>query len=192
MTLFSILSNSKSERLSSNHRRNSSKKNSRLHYDSKISPKQFILFTMEKWRKYLIMIHSPDGYTNFFNIVTGILQEDILTPYLFIFCVDYIRGAYDKFPDFFRMSTFIDRQYTHETLVPFEVISSGCNAHVVSFQQLLEGPMEVIWCEHVNDLHHILFHLLNCLITTASEIREQPKVTGSNVWGTLLMPILVK
>ncbi len=48
--------------------------------------------------------------------------------------------------------------------LPFEVISSGCNAVVVLFQQLLEGPMEVLLCERVNDLHHSLFHLLNCLI----------------------------
>ena len=40
------------------------------------------------------------------------------------------------------------------------------------FQQLLEGPMEVLLCECVNDLRHNLFHLLNCLITTASELRE--------------------
>ena len=33
--------------------------------------------------------------------------------------------------------------------------------------------MEVLLCEHVNDLRHSLFHLLNCLITTASELREQ-------------------
>ena len=42
--------------------------------------------------------------------------------------------------------------------------------------------MEVLLCERVNDLRHILFHLLNCLITTASELREQAKVTGSKVW----------
>ena len=70
---------------------------------------------------------------------------------------------------------------THETLVSFEVISS-CNALVVPFQQLLEGPMEVLLCKRINDLHHSLFHLLNCLITTASELRELPKVTGSKVW----------
>ena len=46
------------------------------------------------------------------------------------------------------------------------------NTLVVPFQQLLEGPMEVLLCEHVNDLHHSLFHLLNCLITTDSELRE--------------------
>ena len=76
----------------------------------------------------------------------------------------------NKFPDFFCMGTFIDS--THETLVSFEVISSGCNALVVPLQQLLEGPMEVLSCERVNDLCHSLFHLLNCLITTASEFRE--------------------
>ena len=62
--------------------------------------------------------------------------------------------------------------YTHETLVPLKVISSGFNALVVPLQQLLESPMEVLLCESVNDLRHSLFHLLNCLITTASELRE--------------------
>ena len=42
--------------------------------------------------------------------------------------------------------------------------------------------MEVLLCERVNDLHHSLFHLLNCLIMTASELRELAKVTGSKVW----------
>ena len=69
-----------------------------------------------------------------------------------------IRGACDKFPDFFCMCTFIDS--THMKLVAFEVISFSCNALVALFQQLLEGPMEV------------LFHLLKYLITTALLIRE--------------------
>ena len=47
---------------------------------------------------------------------------------------------------------------------------------------MLEDPMEVLLCERVNDLRHSLFHLLNYLITTASEHRELPKVTGSKVW----------
>ena len=71
--------------------------------------------------------------------------------------------------------------YTHETLVPCQVIS-GCNALVVTFQQLLEGSIEVLTCERVNDLRHSLFHLFNCLITIAYELREWLKVTGSKVW----------
>ena len=80
----------------------------------------------------------------------------------------------------------LKRLICHKTqqtkLNPFEIISSGCNALDVLFQQLLEGPMEVLLCEHVNDLHHSLFHLLSCLITTASELKEKTKITGSKVW----------
>ena len=65
------------------------------------------------------------------------LNERLLPKFTYFrYIYVYIRGSLNKFPDFFRMSTFID-----ETLVPFEVISSSCNALVVPFQQLLEGPM---------------------------------------------------
>ena len=79
--------------------------------------------------------------------------------------LNYIQGSVNKFPDFFRMGTFI------ETLVPIEVIFFGGNV-LVPFQQLLEGPMEVLLCERVNVFRHRLFHLLNCLIMTACELRE--------------------
>ena len=69
----------------------------------------------------------------------------------------------------------------------FEVTSSDYNALVVPFNQLLEDPIEVLLCERVNDLRHGLFHLINCLITTASELREKPKLAGSKAeevsWG---------
>ena len=42
--------------------------------------------------------------------------------------------------------------------------------------------MEVLLCERVNDLRHRLFHLLNCFIKTASELRKLAKVTGAKVW----------
>ena len=77
----------------------------------------------------------------------------------------------NKFPDFFFIWALLWIVH-NETLVPFEVISFGCNALIVPFQQLLEGPMEVLLCEHVNDLRHSRFHLLNCVITTASELSE--------------------
>ena len=34
---------------------------------------------------------SPDGNTDFFDIVTEIMQGDTLAPYLFIICLDYER-----------------------------------------------------------------------------------------------------
>ena len=36
------------------------------------------------------MVRLPDGETDFFGIVAGVLQEDTLAPYLFIFCLDYV------------------------------------------------------------------------------------------------------
>ena len=50
-----------------------------------------------------------------------------------------LRGSYDRFPDFFSYGHFYG-SYIHETLVPFEVISFGCNALVVPFY---ESPL--VW-----------------------------------------------
>ena len=36
------------------------------------------------------MVHSPDSNTDIFDIVTRVLQGDILAPYMFIICLDYI------------------------------------------------------------------------------------------------------
>ena len=35
-------------------------------------------------------VRSPDGDTDYFDIVAGVLQGDTLAPYLFIICLDYI------------------------------------------------------------------------------------------------------
>ena len=83
----------------------------------------------------------------------------------------HIQGAHNKFPDFFSYGHFYWK-YTHETLVSFVVIYSGCNALVVPFQQLLEGPIQVLLSERIYDLRHSLFHLFNCLIKTVSKVRE--------------------
>ena len=38
-----------------------------------------------------------DFYTDYFDIVAGVLQRDTLTPYLFIICLDYVpRTSIDK------------------------------------------------------------------------------------------------
>ena len=53
------------------------------------------------------------------------------------------RGLLNKFLDIFRIGTFIDS--THMKLI--EVIFYCYNALFLPFQQLLEGPMEVLLCE---------------------------------------------
>ena len=42
-------------------------------------------------------VRSPDGDTEYFDIVAGVLQGDTLAPYLFIICLDYVvRTSIDK------------------------------------------------------------------------------------------------
>ena len=37
-----------------------------------------------------VNVHSPDGNTDFFNIVAGVLQGDTLAQYMLIICLDNI------------------------------------------------------------------------------------------------------
>ena len=42
-------------------------------------------------------VRSPDGDTEYFDIVAGVLQRDTLAPYLFIICLHYVlRTSIDK------------------------------------------------------------------------------------------------
>ena len=47
-----------------------------------------------------VTVNSPDGNTDYFHIVAGVLQGDILTPYQFINSLDYgLRKSIDKMKD---------------------------------------------------------------------------------------------
>ena len=82
-----------------------------------------------------------------------------------------LQGSLNKFPDFFFIWALLLIVYTWNSS-PHQSNLFDCNALIVPFQKLLEGLMEVLLCENVNDLRHILFHHLNFLMTTASELRE--------------------
>ena len=40
-----------------------------------------------------VKVYSPDGDTDYFGIVPGVLQGDTLAPYLLIICLDYVLGT---------------------------------------------------------------------------------------------------
>ena len=42
------------------------------------------------YRSTKVKVRSPDGDTEYFVIVAGVLQGDMLAPYLFIICLDYV------------------------------------------------------------------------------------------------------
>ena len=37
-----------------------------------------------------VKLRFPDGDTDYFDIISGVLQGDSLVPYLFIICLDYV------------------------------------------------------------------------------------------------------
>ena len=44
---------------------------------------------MMLYKNTKVKVHSPDGNTDYFDIVAGVLQGDTLGPYLFIISLDY-------------------------------------------------------------------------------------------------------
>ena len=49
------------------------------------------------YRNTKVKVPSPDGHTDYFDIVAGVLQGDTLVPYLFIICLVYMfRMSIDK------------------------------------------------------------------------------------------------
>ena len=52
--------------------------------------KEIVTAIMTLYKITKASVHSPDGDTDFFDIVTGVLQGDTLTLYLFILCLYYV------------------------------------------------------------------------------------------------------
>ena len=60
-------------------------------------PKETTAAIMILYRNTKVKVCSPDGDTDYFDIVAGVLQGDTLAPYLFIICLDYaLRTSIDK------------------------------------------------------------------------------------------------
>ena len=53
-------------------------------------PTETVAAITSLYRNTKVKVRSPDGDTEYFDIVAGVLQGDTLAPYLFIICVDYV------------------------------------------------------------------------------------------------------
>ena len=81
-------------------------------------PKETITAIMMLYRNTKVKVHSLDGDTDYFNIVACVLQGDILTPYLFVICLDYmLRTSIDKMKDKdFKLTKERSRKYPTQTI----------------------------------------------------------------------------
>ena len=62
-------------------------------------------------------VRSPDGDTEYFDIVAGVLQGDTLAQYLFIICLDYmLRTSIDKIKNGFKLTKKRSRKYPAKTI----------------------------------------------------------------------------
>ena len=60
-------------------------------------PKETVAAITILYRNTKVKVRSPDGDTEYFDNVAGVLQGDTLAPYLFIICLDYVlRTSIDK------------------------------------------------------------------------------------------------
>ena len=70
------------------------------------------------YRNTRVKVRSPDGDTEYFDIVSGVLEGDTLALYLFIICVDYmLRNSIDKIRENgFELKKKSDRRYPAKTI----------------------------------------------------------------------------
>ena len=81
--------------------------------------KETIAAIMMLHRNTKVKIRSPDGDTDYFDIVAGVLLGDTLAPYLFIIRLDYVlRTSIDKMEDNgFKLTKERSRRYPAHTIM---------------------------------------------------------------------------
>ena len=90
-------------------------------------PKETVAAIMMLYRNMKVKICSPDGDTDYFNVVAGVLQGDTLTPYLFLICLDYVLRTIDKMKDNgFKLTKERSRRY------PAQAITDADYANVIA------------------------------------------------------------
>ena len=71
------------------------------------------------YRNTKVKVCSPDGDTDYFDIVAGVLQRDTLAPHLFIICLGYLlRTSIDKMKDNgFKLTKERSRTFPAQTIM---------------------------------------------------------------------------
>ena len=73
---------------------------------------------MMQYKITKVKVRSPDGDTDYFDIVAGVLQEDTLAPYQFINCLDdVLRTSIDKIKENgFKLTKERSRRYPAQSI----------------------------------------------------------------------------
>ena len=81
-------------------------------------PKESVAAITILYRNTKVKVRSPDGDTEYFDIAAGVLQGDMIAPYLFIICQDYVlRTSIDKIRENgFELTKKRSRRYPTKTI----------------------------------------------------------------------------
>ena len=79
-------------------------------------PKETVAAITILYRNTKVIVRSPDGDTEYFDIVARVLQGDTLAPYLFIICLYVLRTSIDKIRENgFQLTKKRSRRYPAKT-----------------------------------------------------------------------------
>ena len=78
---------------------------------------------------YLFIVINRWDDTNYFDMVTGVLQGDTLTPYIFIICFDYVlrTSIYKMKDNGFKLTKERSRRYPAQTITDADYIALLAN-----------------------------------------------------------------
>ena len=80
-------------------------------------PNKIIKAIMIMYKNTRTFVRSPDGDTEFFDIIAAVLQGDTLAPYLFIIVIDYVLRNLDQNKNLgFTLRKQLSRRYPAEML----------------------------------------------------------------------------
>ena len=92
-------------------------------------PKETVAAITILYRNTKVKERSPDGDTEYFEIVAEVLQGDTLAPYLFIICLDYVlRTSIDKIRENgFELTKKRSRKYPAKTITDADYVDDIAN-----------------------------------------------------------------
>ena len=110
-------------------------------------PKETVAVIMMLYRNTEVKVRSPDGYTDYFDIVPGVLQGDALAPYLLIICLDYVlRTSINKMKENGFKLTKERRRYSVQTITDAEYADDSA-LFAIHLPKL--KPCYIVWNEQL-------------------------------------------
>ena len=87
-------------------------------------PKETVAAITILYRNTKVKVRSPDGDTEYFDIVAEVLQGDTLAPFLFIICLDYVlKTSIDKIRENgFKLRKKRSRRYPAKTITDADYV----------------------------------------------------------------------